>query len=165
MATPHAVAASSLFRGLMPDQCEPFGPLAGEQSVSKGGYLFRLGEPAARLLVIRRGTVELTMPLSLKGGDRDVVVEEARAGETIAWSALIEPYRFTMSARAGTDVELLAFSRHALQRAMEAHPDAGLQILANLARVIVRRLQVMQTMWTRELQRTVNVTFGDNRPL
>ncbi|MBI2833027.1 MAG: cyclic nucleotide-binding domain-containing protein [Acidobacteria bacterium] len=160
MAPLHAVAGSRLFSGLIPEQCEPFAPLASEKGVPKGNDLFRLGEPAATLFIIRRGSVDLTMPLSMKGGDREVVMGEAHAGETIAWSALIEPYRFTMSAKASTDVELLAFSSRELWLAMEAHPDAGLRILANLARVIGWRLQVVQTMWTRELQRTVNVTFG-----
>lgn len=155
-----AMLGSSLFRGLTAEQCESFVPLARAQSISKGDYLFRLGQPAGTLFIIRSGVVQLTMPLSVKGGDREVVVQEAHARETIAWSALIEPYRFTMSARAGTDVELIGFSPRELQVALEARPEVGLRILANLAQVIARRLQVMHTMRTRELQRAVNVTFG-----
>lgn len=155
-----AMLSSSLFRGLTAEQCESFVPLARAQSISKGDYLFRLGQPAGTLFIIRSGVVQLTMPLSVKGGDREVVVQEARAGETIAWSALIEPYRYTMSARAGTEVELIGFSPRELQVALEAKPEVGLRILTNLAQVIARRLQVMHTMRTRELQRAVNVTFG-----
>ena len=84
-----------------------------------------------------------------------------RAGETVAWSALVAPFRFTMSGRAGTDVELIAFSTRELQAAIEAYPDAGVRVVTNLAAVIARRLQVMHAMWTRELQRTINVTFGE----
>ena len=154
------IAASSLFHGLSMEECQAFVPLARPQLVAKGEYLFRLGQLAPTLFIVRSGLVELTMPLSMRGGDQDVAVEEARAGDTVAWSALIDPYRFTMSGRAGSDVELLGFSPSDLQAALAAQPDIGLRILTNLAQVIARRLQVTQTLWTRELQRAVNVTFG-----
>ncbi|MBI2216124.1 MAG: Crp/Fnr family transcriptional regulator [Candidatus Rokubacteria bacterium] len=161
MDASNAVTGSSLFWGLSARQREPFAALARVQRVPEDEYLFRLGQPAEALLIVESGVVELTMPLSMNGKEREVVVQEAGAGETIAWSALIEPNRFTMSARAGTNVELLAFSAGELQAAIEAHPEAGLRIVTNLARVIARRLQVMHAMWTRELQRAVDDTFGE----
>ena len=154
------IAEASLFRGLSSEQCQAFVSLAREQRAAKGDYLFHLGETAGTLFIIRSGVVQLTMPLAMKGGDREVVVQEAHAGETVAWSALIEPHRLVMSARAGTDVELLGFSGRELLAALDAKPVVGMRIMTNLAQVIARRLQVTQTMWTRELQRAVNVTFG-----
>jgi CRP-like cAMP-binding protein len=157
----NVATGSSLFWGLSARQCEPFVALARVQRAPKNHYLFRLGQPAEALLIVDSGVVELTMPLAMNGKEREVVVQEAAAGDTIAWSALVEPYRFTMSARAGTDVQLLAFSAGELQAAIDAQPEAGLRIVANLARVIGRRLQVIHTMWTRELQRAVNDTFAE----
>jgi CRP/FNR family transcriptional regulator, cyclic AMP receptor protein len=155
-----ALVRSTLFRGVSAAQCEAFLPLVRECRAERDDYLFRLGEPAEALFIIRHGTVHLTMPLAMHGTVREVVVQEAGDGDTIAWSAFIEPFRFTMSARAGTDVDLLGLSTRELQSALEAHPEAGVRIVTNLARVIARRLQLMHTMWTRELQRAVNETFG-----
>lgn len=155
-----ALAHSTLFHGLDEAQCEAFLPLATERRAGRDDYLFRLGEPADALFVIRRGVVHLTMPLAMNGTVREVVVQEAGEGETIAWSALIEPYRFTMSGRAGTDVDLLGFRTRDLQAALRTYPDAGVQIVTNLAQVIARRLQVMHTMWAREIQRAISETFG-----
>lgn len=162
MDTASAIASSALFSGLTAEQCAPFALIAHERHVTAGDYVFRLGEGADTLFVIRAGTVELTLPLKMTGDDRDVIVEEAGQGDTIAWSALIEPHRFTMSARAGTDAELLAFARRDLQTMLAARPDAGVRIMTNLARVIGRRLHLVQTMWHRELQRTVSDTFVNN---
>ncbi len=159
MEARYDIAASSLFRGLTAEQCDPFVALASVKTMPKGDYLFRLGDTAGSLFVVRSGVVELTMPLAMQSGDREVVVEEARAGDTVAWSALVEPFRCTMSARAGTDVELLVFPPRALQTALETHADAGLRVLTNLAKVIARRLQVTHAMWTREVQRVVIETF------
>ncbi len=160
METRYDVAASNLFRGLTATECDPFVALALERTVGKGDYLFRLGEKAESLFIVLSGVVQLTMPLAMKSGDREVVVEEAHPGDTVAWSALIEPYHCTMSARAGTDVDLLVFPPRALEAALAAHSDAGLRVVTNLAKVIARRLQVTHAMWTRELQRVVIETFG-----
>jgi CRP/FNR family transcriptional regulator, cyclic AMP receptor protein len=155
-----ALVGSTLFRGVSVAQCEAFLPLVRERRARRDEYLFRLGEPAEALYIIRQGTVHLTMPLAMHGTVREVTVQEAGPGDTIAWSAFIEPFRFTMSARAGADVDLLGLSTRELQAAVEAHPDAGVLIVTNLARVIARRLQLIHTMWTRELQRSVNEVFG-----
>ncbi len=154
------VATSTLFAGLTPEERALFVPLATPRGVPRGEYLFRLGDRAGALFVVRSGIVDLTMPLVMRSGDREVVVEEAHAGDTVGWSALIEPYRCTMSARAGTDAELLAFDPDALKSALRTHADEGLQVVSNIAKVIAHRLQVTHTMWTRELQRTVFETFG-----
>lgn len=160
MDTVQALAASNLFQGVPPHRLEPFVALAKPDRVRAGNYIFRLGERAERLFIVRSGTVHLTMPIAMNGNEREVVVQEAREGETVGWSALVEPYRFTMGAAAGTDVDLIAFSTRELQSVVEACPDAGLRIMANLAAVIATRLQVMHAMWTRELQRAVSETFG-----
>lgn len=149
------IASSTLFRGLTAEQCAPFVPIARQRHVAAGEYLFRLGEDAAALCIVRTGVVELAVPLRMTLDDRDVVVQEAREGDTVAWSALIEPHRFTMSGRAGTDVDLIAFPRRDLQTTLATHSDAGLRVMTNLALVIGRRLHVVQAMWHRELQRAV----------
>ncbi len=157
-----AIAASTLFRGLTPGQCETFGTIARKRRIPAGEDVFRLGQEATMLFVVCSGVVQLTVSLKLKttGDDRDVVVEEVGEGETLAWSALVEPHRFTMSGRARTDVDLLGFARRDLQTMLAVHPDAGLRIMTNLAQLISRRLGVVQAMWNRELQRTVSGTFG-----
>lgn len=154
------ISSSALFRGLTPAQCEPFVSIARDRHIPAGEYLFRLGQEANALCVVADGIVELSVPLTLTGDERDVVVEEAHAGDTVAWSALVEPHRFTMNGRAGTDVNLIAFPRRDLQSMLAVQPDAGVRIMTNLAQVIGRRLHVVQTLWNRELQRTVSETFG-----
>lgn len=156
MDTAALIASSSLFRGLTTEQCAPFVPIARKRHVPAGEYLFRLGEEATSLFIVCDGVIELAVPLRMAVDDRDVAVQEVRRGETAAWSALIEPHRFTMSGRASTDVDLLEFARRDLQTILATHADAGLRIMSNLALVIGRRLHVVQAMWHRELQRTVD---------
>ena len=125
--------------------------------IESGGELFRLGAEAASLYVIERGRISLTLPLQVQGREEDILVEERLPGQTVGWSALIPPHRFTLKATAQLETEVLAFSRDALLAHFAAHPLVGYVITHNLASVVGQRLQVFQAMWLREMQRVVEL--------
>ena len=93
--------------------------------------------------------------MQIRGQEEDVLVEERSPGQTVGWSALIPPYRFTLSATASPDTEVIALPRESLREYLAAYPAAGCKIALNLAVVIGHRLQLFQTIWLREMERTV----------
>jgi len=126
--------------------------------VPSGTSLFQLGEPADRLFLTERGRIRLTLPMQIRGREEDIFVEESSPGQTMGWSALIPPYKFTLTATAALhEAEVIALPREALREYFAANPAAGCRIALNLAIVIGHRLQLFQTMWLREMQRTVEV--------
>ncbi|MGH9643689.1 MAG: hypothetical protein ACRD3Q_14855, partial [Terriglobales bacterium] len=88
----------------------------------------------------------------------DILIEEKSAGETVGLSALIPPYRFTLSAVAAQASEIIALPRVELQGHFATWPAIGYKIGANLAVVIGQRLQTVQAMWLREMQRTIELS-------
>lgn len=120
-----------------------------------GDALFSLGDPADRIFIIERGRIRLTLPMQVRGKEEDVMVEERSPGQTVGWSALIPPYRFTLKATAPLETELIALSRQTLRELFEAQPEMGYTVTLNLAAVMGQRLQLFQAMWLREMQRTV----------
>jgi CRP-like cAMP-binding protein len=125
-----------------------------------GSVLFELGADADQLYVINRGRVNLTLPMQVFGQERDILVEERVAGQTLGWSALIPPHRFTLKATAQIDTELLAFRRAALLEYFAAHPQVGYAVFGNVAATVGQRLQVFQAMWLREMQRVLELSRG-----
>ena len=126
--------------------------------VPSGTELFRLGDPADRLFLTESGRIRLTLPMQVRGREEDIFVEERSPGQTVGWSALIPPYRFTLTATAPLlDAAVIALPREALREYLAANPAAGYKIALNLAVVIGHRLQMFQAMWLREMQRTVEV--------
>ena len=83
--------------------------LGSRVSLPSGTVLFELGAPADHLYIIDRGRVNLTLPMQVFGHEEDILVEERVAGQTLGWSALIPPHRFTLKATAQIDTELLVF--------------------------------------------------------
>ena len=146
-----------LFKGLSPEEVSQALSFGSRITIRAGAELFRLGEPADRLFVIERGRIRLTLPMQVRGNDEAIQVEESVPGQTVGWSALIPPYRFTLTATAPLETELIALSRDALREYFAARPSVGYLVTLNLAAVIGQRLQLFQAMWLREMQRTVEV--------
>ncbi len=147
-----------LLNGLSPVEAEQVLELGTKLMVASGTSLFRLGDPADRLFLIERGRIRLTLPMQVRGREEDIFVEERSPGQTVGWSALIPPYRFTLTATAPLfEAKVIALPQSALRQYFAANPEAGQKIALNLAVVIGHRLQLFQTMWLREMQRTVEV--------
>lgn len=157
--TLETVGSAELFAGLSEEDATCVAALAREVSVAAGTTLFRLGEPAQLLYVLRRGRVELTFPLVVMGEPRETRFQSLEPGKTLAWSALVPPHRLTLSARATTHSALLAFDREELQRLLEAHPSIGRVVMSNLAGVVATRLHEVMALWVREVQRNVSSVY------
>jgi CRP-like cAMP-binding protein len=152
-------AQTDLLKGLSEDEASRLLAVGAPIAVAAGGVLFRLGEHADRVFQVVRGRVTLTLPMQVRGAEEDVVVEERLTGETLGWSGLIPPHRFTLKATAAVESELTAFPRGALLELFSAHPAVAYTVTRNVAAVIGHRLQVFQTMWLREMQRVVELRY------
>ena len=147
---------SDLLRGLPPAHAEAIEACGHLVTLSAGELLFTLGGGAECLYLIRRGRIVLTLPMHIDGRDQDVAIEEHEPGQTLGWSALIPPHRFTLTGVAPVPSEVLAIPRRALMDYCAGHPDAGFVIGMNIAGIIGHRLHLFQAMWLRQMQRAVS---------
>ena len=125
--------------------------------LTSGAELFHLGDVAESIYLVARGRLRLTLPMQVRSREEDVMVEERSSGQTVGWSALIPPYRFTLTATAPLETEVIALPREALHGYFAAHPATGYAVSVNLASIIGNRLQLFQAMWLREIQRMVEL--------
>lgn len=146
---------SELLKNLSAEDVQKILALGTRVVLPTGASLFRLGDPAERLFLIERGRIRLTLPMQVRGNEEDVVVEERTAGQTVGWSALIPPHKFTLAATAPIETEVIVLPREELCKHFVAYPVVGYKFTLSLAVVIGHRLQLFQAMWLREMQRTV----------
>ncbi len=121
-------------------------------SFDAGRVLFERGQDAEELMILQDGGIELLFPIMILGVTREVVMETKQPGAVVAWSSLVSPFLVTLSARCASDCRLVSFARDALYSFFEADPHTGYLFMRNLAGVVGRRLQAMQTIWMHELQ-------------
>jgi CRP/FNR family cyclic AMP-dependent transcriptional regulator len=148
---------ADLLAGLPDDAVAEIAGLGSLVTLSKGEVLFDLGDLADKLYVLRGGGVALSLPMTVRGTERDILVEERTPGQTVGWSALVPPHRFTLKATASIDSQVLALPRDPLLAHLQSHPDVGYTLTRNVAAVVGHRLQVLQAMWLREVQRVVDL--------
>jgi CRP/FNR family transcriptional regulator, cyclic AMP receptor protein len=148
---------ADLLNGLKEEDAACVRALGKRVILTSGAELFHLGDQAECIYLISRGRLRLTLPMQVRERDEDVLVEERAPGQTVGWSALIPPYRFTLTAVAPLETEVIALSREALTSHFAAHPEIGYAVSMNLASVIGERLQLFQAMWLREVQRMVEL--------
>ena len=110
-----------------------FLPPARERRLLKGEALFRAGDPALGLVVIREGSLEL-IRISAEG--RRSVLHRAGAGDTFAEASLFETHHHCDAV--ATTPSLVAIHPAAeLRRAATANPDVAWRIAAHLAARLV----------------------------
>jgi CRP-like cAMP-binding protein len=143
---------AELVRGLSPDQVRRLSVLGRPKTLPAEDYLFLLGDAAQYLCIVVSGQIDLCFPIKLGGVMRDITVESVGAGSTVGWSALVKPYRFTLSARATEPTELIAFSRQDLRQLFDTDPGIGCVVLGRLSELVGARLSSFQALWARELQ-------------
>lgn len=151
---------TELLAGLHDRDASEIQSLGSRLSLTQGDVLFRLGTDADRLFIIERGRVALTLPMRVLDREESVLVEERGTGQALGWSALTPPHRFTLTATALVETEVLALPRTALFGLFEARPHVGYIVARNVAAIIGQRLEIFQAMWLREMQRVVKLTYA-----
>lgn len=146
---------ADLLAGLSADDANAILAIGRPIRLGRGDVLFALGSQADDLYLVDRGRIALTLPLQVRGHDQDVLVEERLPGQAVGWSALIPPHRFTLAASAPLETHVVALARGALLGHFAEHPAVGYAVLRNVAAIVGQRLQVVQAMWLREMQRVV----------
>lgn len=147
-----------LLAGLDAADCGEVLALASPLVLAPGEVLFRLGADATNLYLIERGLIALTMPMQINGHDENVLIDERVGGQTVGWSSVIPPHRFTLNAAAAVNTSVLAFSRDRLLAYFARRPRVGYVLSQNVAAIVGHRLQVFQAMWLRQMQRVVDLT-------
>jgi len=143
---------SAIFEDMSDDTVTALCARGRTEPCEAGRVLFERGQDADELMILQDGVVELLFPVMILGVSREVTMETKQPGAVVAWSSLVSPYHFTLSARCGSDCTLVSFTRDVLYAFFEADPHTGYLFMRNLAGVIGRRLQAMQTIWMHDLQ-------------
>jgi CRP/FNR family transcriptional regulator, cyclic AMP receptor protein len=100
---------------------------------ARGDVLFDFGDPGDRMFIIRRGSVEISAQ-DLTG--QKIVLETPGEGMQFGELALFDGGARTAKCVALEDCELLTLDREDLLGFIRRHPEAGLDMLAIMARRI-----------------------------
>ncbi|MCK6480979.1 MAG: cyclic nucleotide-binding domain-containing protein [Planctomycetes bacterium] len=135
---PLALEEFDLFREFKADSLRILREAAEERRVLAGEKVFAQGEPGAGLLLIRKGTVHIRMPL--EGGRHKHLATFAR-GSFFGDMAFLDRSPRSADAVAVEDTDLYLLSRDRFDALSHTHPRAGAMLFARLARILAERLR------------------------
>jgi len=131
------VKEHAFFADLTDDFCKLVCGCAKNVRFEAGDYLFREGDPADQLYVVREGRVamELSAP-----GHGSMTFQTVGEGEIVGISWLIPPYRWTYDAKALERIRAIAIDATCIRRKCEDDHDLGYELMKRFVPVIIERL-------------------------
>jgi CRP-like cAMP-binding protein len=142
-----------LFEAFGADDLRRVAEIAKPRMLFPTEYLFRLGDDANEFFVVVGGAVDLCFPMPVRGEVKDVAIESIHQGGALGWSALVKPYRFTLSARATEVSDVIGLPRRQLFELFGGEPRIGYTFFTRISELIGIRLHTFEALWARELQR------------
>jgi CRP/FNR family cyclic AMP-dependent transcriptional regulator len=128
-----------LFKGLDESRMKKIQAIGKEISMKKGRQIFKEGQEANGVYILRQGSVELK---TMVENDFELPISILRnPGDTFGTSALVPPYRYSLSASCAEDVVLLYMETVALRKVASEDKDIGCRIMTNLAAYFLERLK------------------------
>jgi len=127
-----------LFQGLSEYQINQLINIGSEAPIQKDQWLYREGEDTQQIFVLQEGAVELLT--TVDAIELPITILRS-TGDCFGTSALVEPYTYSLSARAVEDGSVLAFKRVDLELLKKQDHEFGCIIQANLAKHFLERLK------------------------
>jgi len=133
------------FQSLSDDELLAIGKLTTEKRFNYGDRLFKDGESATHLWIVKEGVIDLRFDLPGRETSEESTLSSISANKTIGWSSLVPPYKYKLSAYcASTRCTVLEIDREPLREYLTKHPKTGYQVLSAILRVVGRRFQRLQ---------------------
>jgi CRP-like cAMP-binding protein len=128
-----------LFQGLSELQKDRIAAITLEKDIQKGEWLFQEGQEATSIFILRKGAVELVTRVN---DTIEIPITIIRpAGGCFGIGALVEPYRYSLSARCADDSTLLVINQADIKNIIRTDSDLGCTIMTNLAQKLLDRLK------------------------
>jgi CRP/FNR family transcriptional regulator, cyclic AMP receptor protein len=142
MISANQLKGFSFFTGFSDQELEKLAAIASEETYDAGTQMYKIGDPARGLYLVQEGKVVMVMD-SYLGSHRpsmQVTVDVIAKGESMGWSAVVEPYIYTLGALCIDRAKLVCLDATGLRRLMDEDACLGYRIMKATARVIANRL-------------------------
>ncbi len=135
--------STPIFKGIEETYLKKLAALGQEVVYAKGHVIFREGEESKALYILRDGQVSLDMSINTGQGQgiHQAVVDTAKKGSAFGWSALIDPYKYTLTATSLGPVSLIVFEADKLRTLLDSDVNLGYQVMKKMAKLIASRLE------------------------
>ncbi len=127
---------SDLFKGVSQRIISEIGRMGEEVTFKRDEVIFSTDESASFIYEMVEGEVDIVV---LEKENMHFIVK--RPGEIFGWSALVEPYVYTATARCLAVTKVIRIARDVIENVVKRHPGEGLVIYKHLTGIVAQRLR------------------------
>lgn len=131
--SPACIADLWLFNHLSPEESKTLSHSAMMKKTPKGQILFRQGDPADEMLLIKGGRVKLDKVLE---DGTEIILDIRKAGDFVGENMLLEEGRYPVSARCIETTLTCGFNRSQFEQLILNNPGIGLHVIKSLCKRI-----------------------------
>ena len=132
----------SFFKGFTNEELKKFADIAVEESYKAGVQIWKKGEPAKNVSLLKEGKVLMTLD-TYAGPTRpamQVTVDIVTKGDAMGWSAVVEPYIYTLGTRCIDDSQMINFDSAKVREMLNKDTALGFKFMHAIAKVVAARL-------------------------
>ncbi|MBI4330481.1 MAG: Crp/Fnr family transcriptional regulator [Chloroflexi bacterium] len=138
----------AIFGGLNEAQLKRVAAIAREESHPAGAVLFKEGDSAGSLYLVKEGKIVLEMKTEASPHRpiKQVTVDMITRGEALGWSSLIEPYKYTLSGLCIDPARIVVIDGAKLRELMKQDNAIGFEVMKGIAKLLSTRLNHTRIM-------------------
>ncbi len=144
MVSPELLRRYPFFALLNDEQLKAIALITEEKSYPKGTLLVKENTTATLLALLLEGDIDLIFSGGGEGAIVNALVGSIAPGEVYGVSSLIEPYRYTASAKATMPVKVIEIDGISLRALVEVDRNLGYAMMRNVAIAVLERLRYTQ---------------------
>ena len=144
MVSPELLRRYPFFAMLDDEQLKDIAMIADEKKYPKDTLLVKENTTATVLSLLLEGDIDLVFSGGGEGAITNALVGSIAPGEVYGVSSLIEPYRYTATARATMPVKVVEINGTALRALIDKDQNLGCVVMRNLAVAVLERLKYTQ---------------------
>ncbi len=144
-----------VFKGLDDKALAKIADICRERTLGEGHICFKQGNRAIELHLCCSGSVDISVWLREPWGI-EVTVHRAKGGELFGWSALVEPYTYTASAKCVERTEEIYIKGSDLVDLFEPNPEMGYIVMKNVSAAVSSRLTETREKLSTEIAASIN---------
>lgn len=131
-----------VFSSLDDTTLEKIASLAVEKQYEAGTTIFNEGDNADELLVLQEGeaVLQITVRDAVKQVNKRITVDITNRNSIVGWSAIVEPYLYTLTAVCLQKTKVLSIDGVKLRGLIQDNKLVGYEILKELVKVVASRL-------------------------
>ncbi|NPU86216.1 MAG: cyclic nucleotide-binding domain-containing protein [Syntrophaceae bacterium] len=123
-------------------ELEKLTTIAEEQAYPAGAQMYKKGDPAAHLFLVTKGKIILVLD-SYVGPHKpplQVTLDIITKGESMGWSAVVNPFIYTLGALCIDESDFIAIDAPKLRELMEEDCTMGFKVMKSIGKVLASRL-------------------------